>query len=155
MALFFMYFTYLSLAKNYIYRKMGLSTLPFNSFVVLFKGSSSYIISYYFWTQVDVKDFCLKTKWFWYFCWVNDCTWWGFSGSVCASLTFQLVLPRGGIHGYRLLCECADWGSYSGIFSLCKLDLNVCCGHQASHQQSCGSCFTPSPLLVSVSYNTE
>lgn len=34
-ALFFMYATYLSLAKNYIYRKMGLSTLPFNSFVVI------------------------------------------------------------------------------------------------------------------------
>lgn len=30
-----MYVTYLSLAKNYIYRKMGLSTLPFNSFVVI------------------------------------------------------------------------------------------------------------------------
>lgn len=34
-ALFFMYVTYLSLAKNYIDRKMGLSTLPFNSFVVI------------------------------------------------------------------------------------------------------------------------
>lgn len=33
--LFFMSVMYLSLAKNYIYRKMGLSTLPFNSFVVI------------------------------------------------------------------------------------------------------------------------
>lgn len=34
-ALFLMYVMYLSLAKNYIYRKMALSTLPFNSFVVI------------------------------------------------------------------------------------------------------------------------
>lgn len=48
-ALFFMYVIYLSLAKNYIYRKMGLSTLPFNSFVVIaFLRKLIIIISYYF-----------------------------------------------------------------------------------------------------------
>lgn len=131
---------YLPLPKNHIHRKISLPTLR----IWLFCGDRFFkeainIISYYFWTQVDVKDFHWKTEWFCLFLlngWPLLAEWWQFLRSV--SFPTRLVTKRDWLCSCRFLRECADRSRITWrppCLSLSWL-LNVCCGHRASRPQA-------------------